>query len=541
MASQTAVAEILDIASRYPKAKWLVVSADPEVSAALARSGAKMASKPTEASGIVLVDTLHQLSSEELTTLAAFLHEGRPFLVSVPNRTHGSLRLAALASQPGNDAAMHLDAVVSTLQSCGLDISEIAAVGADVLDSETGLDVTGLPAPVFDWLRNQLGATEQRFVVLGIRTDSADRAPVPAVRPLGSYVRPSSEDDARTLVSERERQAIERAEGAEERVRELEADAERLNGQIRSLHEAAEAQRKEFVGQVERIRAELQERARKAIEQGVQESNFTRKAELKAAAKTEKKLRAELEQARARIEELVAARGAEEPAEACEVVTDEVRDEASATPTPAEETAALAEPQLEDAAVAEVEPELEAEIEQEPDAQDVVEDAAEAADPETEQEPAAGSEPQPELQAEAEPEPVAEPVEEEAEPEVEAEAGPVAEPAVEEPAAVSKPEPEAEPVADESLAQSAVEEVAEPEAEQEPLADTVTEAVTEPEAKPQGEQAPAAEGQSQPEPVVEPDSASVVEPQPEPAAKPQPQPEPEAPRRSRFGRFFGRR
>lgn len=309
MASQIALNEILGIAKGYPKAKWLVVSADPAVADALGRAGAKMAAKPTQASGIVLVDTLHQLSSEELTTLAAFLHEGRPFIVSVPNSAHGSLRLAALANQEGNPAALDFDTVMTTLQSCGLNIADIAAVGADVLDSETGLDFADLPPQAFAWLRGRPGATDQRWIVLGVRTDSMDRMPLPSVRPLGGYVRPSPVDDARSVVSEKERQATGRAEEAERRVRELEAELDRLGEEIRSLREAGQAQRAEFAERIEEIRGEYEESARKTIEKRTQESNFARKAELKAAAKTERQLRAELGAARARIAELEEAAG----------------------------------------------------------------------------------------------------------------------------------------------------------------------------------------------------------------------------------------
>lgn len=450
MAPRTAVAEILAFAARYPTARWLVVASNPDISAELTRSGAKLASKPTEASGVVLADTMHQLSTEELTTLAAFLREGHPFIVSAPNSAHGSLRLAALANQDGNEAALPFDRIVDVVQGCGVNIVDIAAVSADVLESESSLDITGFPTAVFDWLRNQDGALDQRYVVLGERTDSPERTPLPPVRTLGNQVRPSRQNDEETLTSERERQARAQAEAAEERVRELKADGERLTGEIQALTAKVEAQQAEFAERIEAIRAEFEEEARKEVERRIQESSFASKAALKTMTKAEKRLRAELEEAEARIAELEAARGGvEAPKDADELGTVSELDEVEALLETAVEGEADSEPE------SEVESEPEVEVKSEIDFEPAIEPEVES-EVDVEPEPYVAPEAQPEpklavdpmVESEAESEPEVESVTE-AESEVGLESTPKDDVAIErddvEPEAEPAPEPEAAP------------------------------------------------------------------------------------------------
>lgn len=126
---------------------------------------------------VVLADVLEHLVHPEpvLRSAARVLKPGGSVVVSVPNVTHGSLRLALLQGRweyrdTGLLDRTHLRfytraGLVGLVEDCGYHVTELRGTVADVLGGEVDVDADALPAGVVSWARAQDDATTYQFVL----------------------------------------------------------------------------------------------------------------------------------------------------------------------------------------------------------------------------------------------------------------------------------------------------------------------------------------------------------------------------------------
>jgi hypothetical protein len=115
-------------------------------------------------------------------------------VISVPNVTHGSLRLALLQGRwtytdTGLLDRTHIrfftrDGLQELVTSAGCVVEDLRGTIADPLDVEVQVDDAALPEPVVEWVRNQQDALVYQFV-LAVRPleDGEQPRPVPQLRP----------------------------------------------------------------------------------------------------------------------------------------------------------------------------------------------------------------------------------------------------------------------------------------------------------------------------------------------------------------------
>lgn len=153
---------------------------------------------------------------EHLTDPAAVLSGALPLLkadgsvvISVPNVTHGSVRLALLQGRWQYTATGLLDrthitfftrrSLLELLSSCGLVAVDSRQTTADPLGVEVAVDPSGLPAGVTEWVRGQPDALTYQFVLRAVRGDGTG-AEVVAV---------AERDQLRAQLADAERRAAE--------------------------------------------------------------------------------------------------------------------------------------------------------------------------------------------------------------------------------------------------------------------------------------------------------------------------------------------
>lgn len=137
---------------------------------------------------IVLGDVLEHLADPVpvLARLTTLLAPGGSAVISVPNVTHGSLRLALLQGrwqyrELGLLDRTHLRfftraSLMALLADVGLSALEVRTTTLDPLGSEVEVDPASLPDGIVDWVRVQPDATAYQFVVRAVRDDAAGAA-----------------------------------------------------------------------------------------------------------------------------------------------------------------------------------------------------------------------------------------------------------------------------------------------------------------------------------------------------------------------------
>ncbi len=133
---------------------------------------------------IVLGDVLEHLANptEVLSRLVGLLAHDGSVVISIPNVSHGSLRLALLQGNwdyrdLGLMDRTHIrfftrSTLLAMLHGAGLAAVDIRATTVDPLAAEVPVDVDGLPQGVVDWVRMQPDALSYQFVVRAVRDDA---------------------------------------------------------------------------------------------------------------------------------------------------------------------------------------------------------------------------------------------------------------------------------------------------------------------------------------------------------------------------------
>lgn len=175
---------------------------------------------------IVCGDVLEHLADPApvLRRLVGLLAPGGAVVISIPNVSHGSIRLALLQGRWEYQELGLLDrthirfftrrTLLELLHGAGLAAAEIRTTVKDPLASEVEVDPAGLPAGVVDWVRGQPDALTYQFLVRAVPDDSA--AAVDAVRA-------RAEDLAEELTA------------ARRRAEQLEADLDRARADLDTL------------------------------------------------------------------------------------------------------------------------------------------------------------------------------------------------------------------------------------------------------------------------------------------------------------------
>jgi len=126
---------------------------------------------------IVFSDVLEHLVDPDrvLRSAVRLLAPGGSVVISVPNVTHGSLRLAVLQGrweyvEEGFLGRTHLrfftrDSALAMVRDAGLVVTDLWATVRDPLDCEVEIDGDALPRAVVDWVRRQPDAYVYQFVM----------------------------------------------------------------------------------------------------------------------------------------------------------------------------------------------------------------------------------------------------------------------------------------------------------------------------------------------------------------------------------------
>jgi 2-polyprenyl-3-methyl-5-hydroxy-6-metoxy-1,4-benzoquinol methylase len=142
---------------------------------------------------VVLADVLEHVADPGgvLRDVRGLLAAGGRLVVSMPNVSHGSLRLALLQgswrySTVGLLDETHirfytLETIVGLLADAGYAVEEAWATVVDPLCTEVRIDEGGLPGDVVDWVRHQPGAMHYQYVLTAVPAEAPDRG-LPEVR-----------------------------------------------------------------------------------------------------------------------------------------------------------------------------------------------------------------------------------------------------------------------------------------------------------------------------------------------------------------------
>lgn len=126
---------------------------------------------------VVLADVLEHLNDPTavLADVVGLLAPGGRVVVSVPNITHGSIRLALLQGRWTYTATGLLDSthirffnrasLLEMFRDAGLVVEDLRASTADPLAVEVAVDADRLPDTVVEWVRHQPDALVYQFVV----------------------------------------------------------------------------------------------------------------------------------------------------------------------------------------------------------------------------------------------------------------------------------------------------------------------------------------------------------------------------------------
>jgi 2-polyprenyl-3-methyl-5-hydroxy-6-metoxy-1,4-benzoquinol methylase len=142
---------------------------------------------------VVAGDVLEHLADPApvLRSLVGLLAPGGSVVVSTPNVSHGSLRLALLQGRwqyldRGLLDRTHLRfftraSLLELLHDCGLSVVQMHPTTGDPLGVEVDVDVAALPEGIVDWVRAQPDATVYQWVLRAVVDDAAGRAESVAV------------------------------------------------------------------------------------------------------------------------------------------------------------------------------------------------------------------------------------------------------------------------------------------------------------------------------------------------------------------------
>lgn len=143
--------------------------------------------EPGSFDAVVLGDVLEHLMDPVgvLQTAASLLVPGGRVVISIPNVTHGSLRLALLQGRWRYTSTGLLDAthirffsragLVDLVREAGLVLDELRGTLADPLTVEVQIDERDLPEGIVEWVRHQPDALVYQFV-LAVRAPVGDEA-----------------------------------------------------------------------------------------------------------------------------------------------------------------------------------------------------------------------------------------------------------------------------------------------------------------------------------------------------------------------------
>ncbi|AEG45126.1 bifunctional 2-polyprenyl-6-hydroxyphenol methylase/3-demethylubiquinol 3-O-methyltransferase UbiG [Isoptericola variabilis] len=256
-----------------PKLASLVVGDVEELDFAEAFEGATF-------DRIVFGDVLEHLvdPARVLRSALDVLADDGEVIISVPNVTHGSLRLALLSGRWRYTDEGLLDrthvrfftwsSLVELVSDAGLVVREAWSTNLDPLGTEVDVDGESVPPGVVDWVRHQPRALDYQFVVRASR--GTPDGEVPEVRPAVPYGEARFEDSfteqARALAEEKhqtlvlrdyvlglEAQVARAAKELERVTSESEADRTRLERLVDDLVKERDAMRKSVTWKVGRL------------------------------------------------------------------------------------------------------------------------------------------------------------------------------------------------------------------------------------------------------------------------------------------------
>ncbi len=191
---------------------------------------------------VVLGDVLEHMTDpvRVLRGVVGLLRPGGSVVISTPNVTHASLRLALLQGRWRytdrgllDETHVHffdragLDGLIS---GAGLVAVESTGTTAGPLETEVAVDAGALPPGVLDWVREQPDADVYQFVVRAVVKDEAGM--------LEALTRRTAEAEERTRLAQEQAQVL-AAEVAELRGRleAAERDAAGARSDLRALHD----------------------------------------------------------------------------------------------------------------------------------------------------------------------------------------------------------------------------------------------------------------------------------------------------------------
>lgn len=133
---------------------------------------------------VVLGDVLEHLMDPDrlLRHISGLLAPGGSVVISTPNVTHGSLRLALLQGRWRYTDLGLLDrthvrffdrpGLLALIEGAGLVATEVRRTTADPLGVEVDVDANALPPGVVDWVREQPDGLTYQFVVKAVQADA---------------------------------------------------------------------------------------------------------------------------------------------------------------------------------------------------------------------------------------------------------------------------------------------------------------------------------------------------------------------------------
>lgn len=248
---------------------------------------------------IVFADVLEHLMdpTAALVDAAALLRPGGSVVVSVPNITHGSVRLALLQgrwryTETGLLDRTHIrffnrDGFVSLFADAGYRVEELRATVADPLRVEVEADDDWLPSRFVEWVRDQPDAFTYQFVA-SARPGSPERAPdlVPAVDPQG--LRLDDRHAHRVRADERESRQQQHALLT---LRDNAIGLEAAASSARRRQELAERRANRAEARVKRLQSKLA-RTQRRVKRAERQAVTARRAQRRVRAQCDAELRA---------------------------------------------------------------------------------------------------------------------------------------------------------------------------------------------------------------------------------------------------------